>query len=583
MVMINKLAWKIGGEAGYGIMGTGQMFAKLCMRSGLYAFMTHDYPSLIRGGHNTSSVRAQDVQVTSHTDNYDILVALNKETIDLHKNEVTENGGIIYDNEETKLDDLVNGVRLFGVPLMKISREIAGERLLRNTVALGASVALFKMDIDLLNEIIKETYSKKGENVLKMNIEAAKRGYEYIRKNYGNDFKIEVIKKERKNTIFLTGNEAISIAAIKAGLKFHAQYPMTPSSQILQYLINKANDYGVVALQLEDEISVINTALGASWAGARSMVATSGGGFCLMSEAFGLAGMVELPLVIIMGQRGGPATGLPTKTEQGDLKFVLNAAQGEFPRIVAAPGDVEECFYLTLDAFNLADQLQNPVIILHDQYLANNGKTVEKFNTLKYRIERGLIISDKTLENVNDFKRYKHEDGAVTWRSLPGQKNGMYSCGSDEHDEYGQICEDPENRNRIMQRRMRKLEYAKKLIGTKGVNFYGPEAADLTLVGWGSTKGRILEAVKQLNNKGIKTNFLQIVYMSPFPARQVTKVLEKSKKILLFEENYSGQLGGLIAEHTGVKIKNLYTKYSGVPFSPTEIYEKAKLSFKDYI
>src|SRR3989344_7550077 len=585
MVEINKLALKIGGEAGYGIMGIGLIFAKLCMRSGLYAFMSHDYPSLIRGGHNTSHIRVEDNIVTSHIDTCDLLIALNKETIDLHKNELTLNCGIIYDGEEDKIAnaEIRNDIRLFAVPLMKISREISGERILRNTIALGASVAVFDIDLELLFNILKENFNKKGEKTVKMNIDAARKGYEFIKNNYKKEFRNKIVKKERKNLILLTGNEAISIAAIKAGLKFHCQYPMTPSSQILTYLSSKADDYGIVVLQLEDEISVINTALGASWTGARSMVATSGGGFCLMSEAFGLAGMVELPLVIIMGQRGGPATGLPTKTEQGDLRFILNAAQGEFPRIVAAPGDVEECFYLTLDAFNLADQLQNPVIILHDQYLANQEKTVEKFNTLKYRIERGLIISDKTLENVNDFKRYKHEDGAVTWRSLPGQKNGMYSCGSDEHDEYGQICEDPENRNRIMQRRMRKLEYAKKLIGTKGVNFYGPEAADLTLVGWGSTKGRILEAVKQLNNKGIKTNFLQIVYMSPFPARQVTKVLEKSKKILLFEENYSGQLGGLIAEHTGVKIKNLYTKYSGVPFSPTEIYEKAKLSFKDYI
>ncbi len=584
MVEINRLAWKIGGEAGYGIIGTGSMFAKLCVRSGLYAFMSHDYPSLIRGGHNTSHVRVEENIVTSHIDTCDLLVALNKETIDLHKNELTQNGGIIYDNEEIKdLGEIRSDVKLYGLPLMSFSREISGERLLRNTIALGASAALVDIDYNLLVDMLKETYGKKGDKVVNMNVEAAKRGYEHIKKNYPEEFRNKIVKKNKKNNLFVTGNEAISVAAIKAGLKFHCQYPMTPSSQILHYLVNKAEDYGMVVLQLEDEISVINTALGASWAGARSMVATSGGGFCLMSEAYSLAGMVELPLVIIMGQRGGPATGLPTKTEQGELKFIINASHGEFPRIVLAPGDAEECFYLTLDAFNLADQLQNPIIILHDQYVANNGKTVERFSTSKYNVERGLIAKDGELNNVQDFKRYKHgSETGVTLRSLPGQKGGLYSCGSDEHDEIGQICEDPENRNQIMERRMRKLDYAKKLIGDKVINFYGNKDADITIVGWGSTKGTVLDAMRYLNKGGIKVNFLQIVCMSPFPIEKVNEILSKSKKIVAFEQNFSAQLCGIIREHTGVHIKNKWVKYNGVPFSPSEVYEKTKFSFYNY-
>ena len=564
-------------------MGTGLMFAKLCMRSGLYSFMTHDYPSLIRGGHNTSHIRAEENEVTSHIDTCDLLVALNKESIDLHKNEISFNGGMIYDNEEINLEknQLRKDIMIYGIPLIKISREISGERLLRNTITLGASIALFEMDFNLVEQLLKETYGKKGDKVLKMNIEAAKKGYDYIKNNYKEEFRNKVVKKERNNTILITGNEAISIAAIKSGLKFHAQYPMTPTSQILTYLTNKAEEYNIIVLQLEDEISVINTALGASWTGARSMVATSGGGFCLMSEAFGLAGMVELPLVIIMGQRGGPATGLPTKNEQGDLRFILHAAQGEFPRIVLAPGDVEECFYLTLEAFNLADKLQNPIIILHDQYLANSGKTINKFD-INYKVDRGLIAKDLELKDVKDFKRYKHDSkNGTALRSLPGQKNGLYTCGSDEHDEYGQISEDPENRIKMMERRMRKLKYAEELIGEKAFNFYGNKEADLTIVSWGSNKGIILDAMKYLEKENIKVNFLQIVLMSPFPEK-VDRILNESKKVVAFEQNYSAQLCGLIREHTGFEIKNKWLKFNGITFTPSEVYEKAKFTFFNY-
>ena len=272
---------------------------------------------------------------------------------------------------------------------------------------------------------------------------------------------------------------------------------------------------------------------------------------------------------------------MPTKTEQGDLRFILHAAQGEFPRIVLAPGDVEECFNLTLDAFNLADQLQNPVIIIHDSYLANNGKTVEKFDVSKYKVERGLLAKDSELDK--DFKRYKHgSQTGVTLRSLPGQKNGLYSCGSDEHDEYGQICEDPENRKQIMERRMRKLEYAKKLIGDKAINFYGDKDSELTIVGWGSTKGRIQEAMKYLEKEGIKANFIQVVSLSPFPSEKLSLLLNKSKRVVLFEENFSAQLLGLIREKTGFEIKNKWVKYNGIPFSPSEVFEKTKFSLYNY-
>ncbi len=577
MVEINKLAWEIGGEAGYGIIATGSMFAKLCIRSGLYAFLSHDYPSLIRGGHNICYVRAEEDIVTSHIDVCDLLVALNKETIDLHKNELTNNGGIIFDNEEVAIDDkqIRNDIRLYRVPLMKIAREAGGEKLLRNSIALGASVAILNMDYNLLVEILKENYAKKGEKVVVSNIEAAKRGYEYINKNYNSDFRNKIVKKERKEIIFMTGNEAISVAAIKAGLKFYCQYPMTPTSQILHYLVSKADEYGITVLQLEDEISVINTAYGASWAGARSMIATAGGGFALMTEAFGLGSMAELPLVIVVGQRAGPTTGLPTKTEQSDLGFITHAAPSDFLRLVVAPGDVEECFYLTLDAFNLADKLQNPAVILIDQYLANNGKTVDKFDVKNYKVDRGLLANDKDL--FVGFKRYKYDNNTgVTARSLPGQKNGLYNCAADEHDEFGQICEDVSNRVNIMKKRMKKIDYAKELTKDKAVNLFGDENAWVTIVGWGSTKGRILEALKYLRNEGLNINFLQVVYLSPFPSERVIYVLNKSKSVVVIEENYSGQLCKLIAENTGIKIENIFTKFSGVPFSPLEIYNKVK-------
>ena len=557
-------------------MGVGLIFAKICLRSGLNVFVFHDYPSLIRGGHNISQVRVEESEINSHIEGCDLLVALNQETVDKHIHEITEYGGVVYDGSSTKINNKNNTV-LYDVPLMQLARDIGKDRIYRNTIALGASLAVVCLDFNLLEVIIKEQFATKGENVIKLNIQCARAGYDYIINNYKNEFRNKLVKKQSNSKILVSGNEAVALGAIKASCKFHAQYPMTPSSQILHYLIKKADEYNMVVLQPEDEISVINIAIGASWVGARSMVATATGGFCLMIESFGLASMLEIPLVIVVGQRGGPATGLPTKNEQADLRFVMHASQGDFPRIVLMPGDIEDCFYFTFNAFNIADKIQNPVIVLHDQFLAGSSKSVFlSMDNLK--IDRGLISNG---DLNSDFKRYSFNvENGIGLRSLPGQKNGTYEAGGDEHDEHGQISEDPENRIKMMQKRMKKLDYAKTLIG--GVNIYGNENADLTIVGWGSTKGIILDAMKFLEHSGIKTKFLQIFCASPFPKEKVTEILKSSKKVVLFEQNYSAQLKGLIMEYTGYEIKNYWVKYNGIPFSPSEILEKARYSFFNY-
>ncbi|MFA6525424.1 MAG: 2-oxoacid:acceptor oxidoreductase subunit alpha [Patescibacteria group bacterium] len=570
---VNDLNWKIAGEAGYGIKSIGLMFSKICARGGLHIFDYSEYPSLIRGGHNTYQVNVGSEEKWSPKIAVNLLVALDQLTIDLHKDELEEGGGLIYDNEDKKIDVSVIDAKkynLFPIPLTKLAEAAGGKKVMRNSVALGASVGLISYDFELLKAMIKDEFRRKGDEIVDLNIKIAEAGYNYVRDNFNVEkfpFKLKPIKGPKQ--MVLTANEAIGMGAIVAGCKFMSAYPMTPFTSILHYLAANGEKHNILVKQTEDEISAITMALGASFAGVRAMTGTSGGGFSLMVEALGLSGITETPIVIAEVMRPGPATGLPTWTEQSDLQFLIHASQGEFPRIIIAPGDVREAFYATQHAFNLAEKYQLPVFILSDKFISESNKSEEFFETDKLKIERGALVSDVELKKIKKFKRYKFTDTGISPRSIPGQPGGMHNANSDEHDEFGYSSEDAENRARMVEKRALKIEEAQKELPDPVL--YGPENSDVTIISWGSTKGPILEAMKLCERDKQKVNFLHIAYVFPFPDEKVKAIIRKAKNIVLVENNFTAQLGSLIREFTGEEIENKLLKYSGRQFYPSEI------------
>ncbi|MFA6908692.1 MAG: 2-oxoacid:acceptor oxidoreductase subunit alpha [Patescibacteria group bacterium] len=570
----NSLRWKIGGAAGYGIMATGLIFSKSCARGGLFAFDYAEYPSLIRGGHNSYMVHVKDRPIYSHDDRVDLLVALNTETVEVHRSELEPGAGIVYDPDVVSIDAKeykTRGYRLFPVPLLSFAKE-KGEVIMQNMVALGASFALLKYPFDILERTIQDTFgSKKNNEVALANIAVARSGYEYIEKQFSSiDFPYHLEPHpDSTERLVISGNEALALGAIQAGCKFYVAYPMSPSSSILHTMAAYAEKYGIVVKHAEDEISVINMAIGAAWTGARAMLGTSGGGFSLMVEALGLAGITETPLVVVNAQRPGPATGLPTWTEQADLRFVLHAAQGEFPRFVLAPGDIEECFYMAGEALNLAEKYQTPVIILLDKYLSESHATHETFDISRVQIERGELLHERDLEKMTDYRRYALTESGISPRSLPGTKNGLHLANSDEHDAYGFTDESSENRTEQMEKRMQKLVTASKELAQPKV--VGTAQAAVTIISWGSTKGPIREAMTLLEGTGVTVNNLHLTTLWPFPSAAVSRVLSASKRALVVEGNATGQLFGMIREMTGIEPFAKILKFDGRPFHPTEI------------
>ncbi len=562
---------KIGGEAGQGIKSAGVMLAKVATRSGYHTYSYTEYPSLIRGGHNVTQIEIAEEPVTGPSDNTDFLIALNQETLDLHANELTSGSGVLMDTDKklTLPKNCPFEVVSFPVPL----KELAGKDLLVNTVALGATLALLKGDLEILKDLLQEAFGAKGEEVIAMNVKAAEAGYNYVVDTYAKGknviYKNYLEKKEiTSDQIVINGNEAVALGAIAAGLQFAAIYPMSPISNILHVLAAHQEEYGYVYKQPEDEISAINMAIGASFAGARSMTTTSGGGFCLMTEGLGLAGMTETPLVIVDGMRGAPATGLPTWSEQSDMQMVLRAHQGDFPRIVLAAGDPEEAFYLTMQAFNLADKYQTPVVLLIDKNICENDQSFSLFDTSGYKVDRGKF----TMTRVEDFKRFALAKDGISERSVPGSGN-FFIANSDEHDEFGYSNEEIANRNEQMQKRMAKLETCATEDMAAPV-LYGPEDAEVTLVSWGSNKGSILQAMKGFKER--KVNFMHITWINPFPAEAVAAVLTKAKHVVNIECNYSAHMGSLIREKTGIEIKDNLLKYDGRPFFVEAIEAKLR-------
>lgn len=569
----NKLSWMIGGKAGYGIMVTGMIFSKACARGGLNVFDSIEYPSIIRGGHNTYHVRVEEDEIYSHVELIDVLVALNKETVDRHKDKITKGGVIIYDSSETKIEDdeTKQDIMLYDVPLVKIAKA-NGNKLMINTVALGATFALISYDFKILERTIKDVFNEKGEGLIKKNIKAAKDGYDHLLANYQNNFKTK-LSKVGKSKVLLTGNEAIAIGAIKAGCKLYAAYPMTPASSILHYIAAHEKEMNIVVKQTEDEIAAIHTIIGASFAGVRAMTATSGGGFCLMSEGLGLAAITETPIVIALCQRPGPSTGIATKTEQADLRFVMHASQGEFTRIIATPGDVDECFSLTASAFNLAEKYQIPVFIISDKHLSESHKTTKKSRfEIDYKVDRGQISENNDEEG--NFKRFKITKTGVSPRAFPGNEKTIFRTSSYERDEYGWNSENPENRKSLVDKRSRKESFISKEIPDPKI--YGPKKADISIISWGSTKGAVIEAMKFLENENIKVNFMHFNFILPFKTNFARKFIESSKNTLIVEQNHDLQLAGILSQYTGLCPSHSLAKYDGRQVLPHEIYDRVK-------
>ncbi|MFC1630008.1 2-oxoacid:acceptor oxidoreductase subunit alpha [Patescibacteria group bacterium] len=571
--MEKSFTWKIGGEAGYGIASSGLVFAKACQRSGYFVCDLNEYPSLVRGGHNVYMLRASKEKIFSCVKKVDFLVALNENAVTFHQKELSKDSFILLNTDKVKDIKISTKAKVCKIPLATIAKKSGGKEVMANTVALGATFYLLNGDFQVLSLAIKEVFSAKKE-IGNLNIKAAKAGFDFTKDNFEKSKKFTLEKRPKKKTLLLSGNDALCLGAVKAGCKLFVAYPMTPISPMITYLAAKGPEAGLMYKQPEDEISGINMAIGASLAGVRTMTATSGGGFCLMSEGYGLAGMTETPLVIIEGQRPGPATGLPTWGGQGDLRFLLHAAQDDFPRIIVAPGDPTECFWLIAKAFNLADKYQTPVVVITDKHLGESHLWTDPIDASKIKIERGKLLSSK--DQPKNYKRYQVTESGISPRVIPGMKGTVFLSNSDEHSEDGFSNEESENRIAQVGKRARKLKTCKKEIPNPKI--HGDKKAKITLVGWGSSKGPILEAQKILLEEKIPTQFLQLDFINPMKESFLTKFFDKTKeeKTIMIEQNSTAQCAGLIRENIGFKIKNRLLKYDGRPFYPTEIVEKVK-------
>lgn len=580
--MNTSYTFKIGGPAGLGIMTSGLMFSKVATRSGFHIFGYPEYPSLIRGGHNVMEVRFGPDEVFAQERGVDLLVALNKETIDLHRKELKEGSGILYDPDICKIDqsEFANsGIALIPIPLKKITEETGIMKVMENNVTLGAATALFNLPRESVFSVIEDIFSRKGDEVVAENRKAAEAGMDYISKQ---GFKLDAYARApleasatvRKDKAVMTGNEALGFGALMGGCQFYVAYPMTPSSAILHYLASKAQKAGIVVRHAEDEIGVINEALGASFAGARSMVGTSGGGFALMNEAISLSGVTETPIVVVLGQRPGPATGLPTWTEQAELQYAIRAGHGEFPKIVLAAGDIEEAYVLAAEALNLADIYQCPVVLLTDKYMAESYKSIElaKLKAHDTPIDRGRLELKQHEGEMRVFERYADSPDGISTRIIPGQKGSYFQANSYEHVADGHTTEDAKERIIQVDKRGRKMiTYLNTFF--KGPQLYGPEKAAITFIGWGGVRGPILEALKEV---GDRVNYLHFTHMWPMDQVKIAEVLRKHERLVLVENNSTGQFGQLIRQETGISVYQKLLKYDGRPFYPEEIVAYVK-------
>jgi 2-oxoglutarate ferredoxin oxidoreductase subunit alpha len=569
--------WKIGGVGGMGAMGVGAMFSKVMLRSGFYVTDYNEYNSIIKGGHNNYQVRASNKKVYVVSKNIDILLALDEFSLSLVSTLSQDSSFVICDWAMVKDKTIISQDRVIDIPLSMLNKQNGGDEIMKNIIGLGASLALINADINLCKDLIADQFNKKGEDIVNKNITLLQCGYDYVLENH--KIQVEEFTKihgvfskqsELSENLLATGNDAIAIAAVAEGVGYYAAYPMTPASSILHYLASIADKYNIVVKHAEDEIAALNSAIGASFGGARAMVGTSGGGFSLMVEALGLAAITETPIVIAMISRPGPSTGMPTWTDQADLRFMMHASQGEFIRLLFTPGDPIECFELTKLAFVLAEKYQIPAIILSDKYLAESKWSCQiDSNTLADK--RYSLISQSALDRIGNYERYADTFSGVTPRSIPGMKNGEHLANSDEHNNYGLTDESAEMRMIQMNKRIfKKLQRLKSELPTPKI--YGLAESKIGIISFGSIKNQILETLKYVNN----IKFLSLDIILPFPEEYVEEFIKSVDKFIVVENNISGQLAGVIREYTGQKADSIFLKDDGRPIFYEDLIQYLK-------
>ncbi|MCA0148556.1 MULTISPECIES: 2-oxoacid:acceptor oxidoreductase subunit alpha [Rossellomorea] len=577
--MKEQLSWKVGGQQGEGIESTGEIFSMALNRLGYFLYGYRHFSSRIKGGHTNNKIRVSTTQVRAIADDLDILVAFDQETIDVNYKELHSDGVIIADAKFKPVKPEDTDASLYIVPFTELATEL-GTSLMKNMVAVGATCAVLNLDPIVFKEVVEEIFGRKGETVVEKNMEAIKQGFAAMKTELGDKVgSLQLKEADGNKRMFMIGNDAIALGALAGGVRLMAAYPITPASEIMEYLIKKLPMVGGTVIQTEDEIAAATMAIGANYGGIRSFTASAGPGLSLMMEAIGLSGMTEQPLVVVDTQRGGPSTGLPTKQEQSDLMAMIYGTHGEIPKIVLAPSTVQEAFYDTVEAFNLAEEYQCPVIILSDLQLSLGKQTVEPLDYSKVEIRRGKLAANESeleeLEPKKYYKRFEVTEDGVSPRVIPGMKNGIHHVTGVEHDETGKPSESPVNRQAQMDKRMRKLENIKF---QNPIHTHAPhEEADLLLVGFNSTRGVIEESMSRLEADGLKVNHAHIRLIHPFPSDELEPLIHSAKKVVVIENNATGQLANIIKMNVGFGNKIVkMTKYDGTPYLPNEIHSRCK-------
>lgn len=573
----------IGGENGQGIATSGNVLARIFARRGLHFVAYNSYQSIIRGGHTFLTLRTSASEVLTHGDRVDALLCLNQDTMDRHLRIMKAGSSVLFDTEKIKPGTPAEGVQLCPIP----SKAITPNRLLANTVALGAVLRMLGIEFSFLEEILTVQFRKKGDAVIAENVHAAKGGYDYAGEHF-TPWPKPLPKTGRRFGV-ITGNEALAMGGAAAGVKFYVAYPMSPATGVLVWFAKYARELGIMVRQMEDEISVANMLIGAAHAGCRAMCATSGGGFALMTEAFGAAAMMEIPVVGINVQRAGPATGVPTKTEQGDLWQALGAGQGDYPRAIVSVSSAQDAFDTVPELFNLVEKFHCPGIILSDLLVSEGTASVDPA-ALKFDqpIERGPIIFPKDApampsaasgSNDRAYLRYKITESGVSPRAVPGTPGHLHVVASDEHDEDGVLISDeftnPAKRRAMHEKRMRKVDGMLKAIAPP--QLFGPAQAAVTLVGWGSTLGVIREAIAKLEREeGLRANHLHVKWLVPLHAKEIMEILSQANRVIIVENSISGQFARYLRSETGFAAHGHIRKYDGEPFMPHHLVAAVK-------
>lgn len=597
MNQTHDLCWMIGGPQGTGVDSSATLFARSCAAAGYWIYGRREYHSNIKGEHSYFQVRVRNVPVYCHIDPVHLLATFENSTAELHAFEVVEDGAFIYDpkvTDPTKLA-LKPGVLKFAIPFEEILEEIAQATgksaislaIIKNTIAVAASLALCKLEISAIEEALKGIFTGSKAKLVSLNMQAATRAYEMIQnhpdfENFNYVMEKPVNAPEKGSRYILNAAIATGLAKLKAGCRLQTYYSITPAVDECIYL-EEQSAYGLPVIQCEDEISAVNMAIGGATTGIRASTSTSGPGFDLMTEGLGWAGINEVPVVVFNYQRGGPSTGLPTRHEQTDMLTAVFSGHGEYPKIVMCPGDALEQFHDTVQAFNYADRYQTPVIFLSDKLLANNTICVPKFEDDNIKIDLGVMAGKDAKFDENNmeaalakFPRFKITEDGISPRALPGMPGHIYWMTGDEHTEFGHITEEPEIRIPMQEKRMKKLDLAASEISPEDQcilhNPYNVENPAITIVSWGSTKGVIMDSIRVLKETyNLDVTFLQIRLLSPFPTDVVKQALEKAKRAVVVESSFGGQITQLIAMRTGIMLQHEVLKWSGRPISETEL------------